>query len=107
MVAIDRVFSFYLVQPKKDESQPTWLNLRIREFEPRFDTSKTIGKHSIAPNHVADGRWTLGFSSAEACEAARLLILEEIRMQRYSVESLLAPLLHSSSLGDLSDGQGE
>lgn len=94
-------------QPKRDESQPTWLHLRIREFEPRFDTSKTIGKYSIASNHVADGRWTLGFSSAEACEAARLLILEEIQKQRYSVESLLAPLLRSSSRGDLSDSQGE
>lgn len=95
------------LSPKRDESQPTWLHLRIREFEPRFDTSKTIGKYSIASNHVADGRWTLGFSSAEACEAARLLILEEIQKQRYSVESLLAPLLRSSSRGDLSDSQGE
>lgn len=107
LVESDHAFSFYLEQPKRDESQPTWLHLRIREFEPRFDTSKTIGKYSIASNHVADGRWTLGFSSVEACEAARLLILEEIQKQRYSVESLLAPLLRSSSRGDLSDSQGE
>lgn len=98
----------YLEQPKKDESQPTWLHLQIREFEPRFDTRQTIGKHSSASsNHVVDGRWTLGFSSPEVCEAARLLILEEIQKQRYAVENLLAPLLRGNSLGDISDGQGE
>ncbi|KAK9289690.1 hypothetical protein L1049_007848 [Liquidambar formosana] len=96
-----------LSQPKKDENHPTWLHLQIREFDPKFDTSKSRGHHLSDSNHVADGKWTLGFSNAEACEAARLLILKETSKQRSSVNNLLAPLLQDNSLGDLSDSQGE
>jgi len=59
------------------------------------------------PNHFTDGRWTLGFSNAEACKAARLLILEETHKQRSFVESILAPLLQDDYLGNLSDNQDE
>lgn len=54
-------------------------------------------------NHVADGKWTLGFPNAKACEAARLLILEETCKQRSFVESTLSPLLQDDYLGNLSD----
>ncbi|KAA8516800.1 hypothetical protein F0562_017090 [Nyssa sinensis] len=85
------------LRPKIDESHPTWLHLWIREFEPRFDASKTRDHHSNTSNPEADGRWTLGFPNAVACEAARLLVLEETSKQRSSVESLLSPLLQDSS----------
>jgi protein CLEC16A len=54
-------------------------------------------------NHVADGRWTIGFPNAKACEAARLLILEETCKQRSFVESLLTPLLQDDYIGNISD----
>lgn len=86
-----------LKQPKVEE-HPTWLHLRIRELEP----SKAKGDRS------ADGRWTLGFTSGAACEAARVAIVDEISKQRCSVRCVLAPLLddhfdaHSSKVEDLS-----
>ncbi|XP_021289137.1 uncharacterized protein LOC110420226 isoform X2 [Herrania umbratica] len=79
------------LSPKIDEDHPTWLHLRIREFDPKFIKAK--GSQSKVSNPAADGRWTLGFPSAKACETARLLILEEACKQRSSVESILAPLL--------------
>ncbi|XP_062166676.1 protein TRANSPARENT TESTA 9-like isoform X2 [Alnus glutinosa] len=93
--------------PKIDKDHPSWLHLRIRELDPRFDTSKARGNHLKMSNHFADGRWTLGFSNAKACEAARLLILEETCKQRSFVESILAPLLQDNYLGNLSDNQDE
>ncbi|XP_059462464.1 protein TRANSPARENT TESTA 9-like isoform X2 [Corylus avellana] len=95
------------LSPKIDKDHPTWLHLRIRELDPRFDTSKARGNHLKMPNHFTDGRWTLGFSNAKACEAARLLILEETHKQRSFVESILAPLLQDNYLGNLSDNQDE
>lgn len=58
-------------------------------------------------NHLADGRWVLGFPDEKACEAARLLILEEARKQRSSVESLLSPLLSNDYLGSLTNGHNQ
>lgn len=58
-------------------------------------------------NQFADGRWTLGFPNVKACEAARLLILEETRKQRSFVESILAPLLQDNYLGNLSDNDNQ
>ncbi|KAL6273342.1 hypothetical protein ACE6H2_024034 [Prunus campanulata] len=96
------------LNPKVDEDHPTWLHLQIREFEPKLHKIKVRGHQSSGmSNHVADGRWTLGFSNAKACEAARLLILEEIRKQRSSVESILAPLLQDSYLGNLSETESQ
>ncbi|GAV57330.1 FPL domain-containing protein [Cephalotus follicularis] len=89
--------------PKIDEEHPSWLHLRIREFDPKFDTSKTKGYHLKVSNPAGDGRWTLGFPDAKACEAARLLILAETCKQRSFVESILAPLLNDDYLGSLSD----
>uniref|UniRef100_A0A2P2L4V1 Uncharacterized protein LOC105635829 isoform X2 n=4 Tax=Rhizophora mucronata TaxID=61149 RepID=A0A2P2L4V1_RHIMU len=93
------------LSPRIDEDHPTWLHLRIREFDPSFAAKK--GYKSKAANYAADGRWTIGFSNAEACEAARLVILQETTMQRSSVRSVLAPLLENNFLGNLSDGQNE
>ncbi|XP_070665753.1 protein TRANSPARENT TESTA 9-like isoform X8 [Malus domestica] len=93
--------------PKIDEDHPTWLHLQIREFEPKLYKSRVRGHRSGKSNHVADGRWTLGFPNAKACEAARLSILEETRKQRSSVESVLAPLLQNSCLGNLSESEDE
>uniref|UniRef100_A0A2N9FWI1 FPL domain-containing protein n=1 Tax=Fagus sylvatica TaxID=28930 RepID=A0A2N9FWI1_FAGSY len=59
--------------PKIDKDHPSWLHLRIREFDPRFNTSKAISNHLKMSNHVADGRWTIGFPNAKACEAARFI----------------------------------
>ncbi|PQM39906.1 uncharacterized protein Pyn_23018 [Prunus yedoensis var. nudiflora] len=96
------------LNPKVDEDHPTWLHLQIREFEPKLHKTKVRGHQSSGmSNHVADGRWTLGFSNAKACEAARLSILEEIRKQRSSVESILAPLLQDSYLGNLSETESQ
>ncbi|XP_021816875.1 uncharacterized protein LOC110759147 isoform X2 [Prunus avium] len=96
------------LNPKVDEDHPTWLHLQIREFEPKLHKIKVRGHQSSGmSNHVADGRWTLGFSNAKACEAARLSILEEIRKQRSSVESILAPLLQDSYLGNLSETESQ
>lgn len=81
------------------------MHLKIREFDPRLNASKTRGYNSKVSNHAADGRWVLGFPNAKACEAARLVILEETSKQRSSVERALAPLLQNNYLGDYSDGQ--
>ncbi|XP_034224336.1 protein TRANSPARENT TESTA 9-like isoform X2 [Prunus dulcis] len=95
------------LNPKVDEDHPTWLHLQIREFEPKLHKIKVGHQSSGMSNHVADGRWTLGFSNANACEAARLSILEEIRKQRSSVESILAPLLQDSYPGNLSETESQ
>ncbi|KAF2289654.1 hypothetical protein GH714_037724 [Hevea brasiliensis] len=87
------------LSPKIDEDHPTWLHLRIREFDPRLNASKTKGYNAKGLNHAAEGRWTLGFPNAKACEAARLSILEEINKQKSSVRSTLAPLLQDNSDG--------
>ena len=92
-------------QPKIDEDHPTWLHLRIREFDPKFITAK--GKHSTVSDPSADGRWTLGFLSVKACETARLLVLEEACKQRSFVESILAPLLQDDYQGNMLDNQGD
>ncbi|KAG8483814.1 hypothetical protein CXB51_023387 [Gossypium anomalum] len=94
-----------LSQPRIDEDHPTWLHLRIREFEPNFVKAK--GSQSKVSTPPADGRWTLGFHSAKACETARLLILEETCKQRSSVESMLAPLLREDYLVNVLDSQGD
>ncbi|XP_030925625.1 protein TRANSPARENT TESTA 9-like isoform X1 [Quercus lobata] len=95
------------LSPKIDNDHPSWLHLRIREFDPKFNTSKARSNHLKMSNHVADGKWTLGFPTAKACEAARLLILEETSKQRSFVESILAPLLQDDYLGNLSDVEDE
>lgn len=92
-------------QPKIDEDHPTWLHLRIREFDPKFIKSKA--NQSNVSNPASDGRWTLGFTSAKACETARVLILEEACKQRSYVESTLAPLLKDDYLGNMLDGQDD
>ncbi|XP_024187954.1 protein TRANSPARENT TESTA 9 isoform X2 [Rosa chinensis] len=92
--------------PKVDEDHPTWLHLQIREFEPKFRT-KFRGYHAAKSNHIVDGRWTLGFSDAKACAAARSSVLEETRKLRSSVESLLAPLLQNNCLGNLSESEDD
>lgn len=94
-------------QPKIDEVHPTWLHLRIREFDPKFEPNKIRGHRSNVSIPATDGKWTLGFQDAMACNAARSLILEEIRKQRSNVESLIAPLLHSDFLELDSNGQDE
>ncbi|GAB2272129.1 hypothetical protein Dimus_006949 [Dionaea muscipula] len=76
--------------PKIEDGRPTWLHLRVREFNPYHMDQKT---HPNGSNGEIDGRWTLGFPDAEACEAARLLISEETCKQRSSVENLLATFL--------------
>ncbi|MBA0713306.1 hypothetical protein Golax_012347 [Gossypium laxum] len=93
------------LSPRIDEDHPTWLHLRIREFEPNFVKAK--GSQSKVSTPPADGRWTLGFHSAKACETARLLILEETCKQRSSVESMLAPLLREDYLVNVLDSQGD
>ncbi|KAL5124748.1 Protein TRANSPARENT TESTA 9 [Glycine soja] len=79
--------------PKIDEDHPSWLHLQIREFDPQFYSTKARGNHLSMPDHLADGRWTLGFPNARACEEAHLVILNEITKQRSAVEYMLAPLL--------------
>lgn len=100
-------FVSHLKQPKVDEDHPTWLHLQIREFEPKFRTSKFRGYHAAKSSHIVDGRWTLGFPDAKACEAARLSVLEETRKLRSSVESFLAPLLQNNCLGNLSESEDD
>ncbi|KAL5545751.1 hypothetical protein UlMin_005438 [Ulmus minor] len=95
------------ISPKIDEVHPTWLHLRIRDFDPKFTTSKLKVHLSKVSNHGTDGRWTLGFSNAKACETARLLILEQTRKQRSSVENLLAPLLNNADSENISNSQDE
>lgn len=79
--------------PTIDEDHSSWLNLRIREFDPKFYSIKARGNHMSMPDHSADGRWTLGFPNSRACEEAQLAILNEIAKQRSAVEYMLAPLL--------------
>ncbi|KAL5742088.1 hypothetical protein ACOSP7_028820 [Xanthoceras sorbifolium] len=95
------------LSPKLDEEHQTWLHLRIREFDPRSSVSKTRGPIPKRSNSAVDGRWTLGFPSAKACEAARLLIDEETCKQRSFVETKLAPLLQNNYPGDFSDCQAK
>ncbi|XP_052175486.1 protein TRANSPARENT TESTA 9-like isoform X2 [Diospyros lotus] len=96
------------LNPEMDDSHPTWLHLQIREFNPRFDQSKTRS-HLKTSTVGEDARWTVGFPDAKSCEAARLLILEETIKQRAAVESLLAPLLpaRSQCAANNPQGQGE
>nr|KYP73830.1 Protein CLEC16A [Cajanus cajan] len=79
--------------PKIDENHPSWLHLRIREFDPQFYSIKAKGNLLDMAHHLVDGRWTLGFPNARACEEAKLVILNEISKQRSAVEYVLAPLL--------------
>jgi len=84
----------WLIQPKIDEEHSSWLHLRIREFDPQFYSMKARRNHlSMPDDHTADGRWTLGFPNARACEEAQLAILNEMGKQRSAVEYMLAPLL--------------
>lgn len=82
-----------LVQPKIDEDHPSWLRLRIREFDAKFYTIKGRGSNSNLPESVPDGRWTLGFPDTKACESAKQTIMNEITKQRSAVEDILSPLL--------------
>ncbi|KAK7278721.1 hypothetical protein RJT34_23757 [Clitoria ternatea] len=79
--------------PRIDEDHPSWLHLRIREFDPHFYTSKARGNSLSMHDHLTDGRWTLGFPNTKACEEAHLAILNEITKQRSAVEYTFAPLL--------------
>ncbi|XP_054802114.1 protein TRANSPARENT TESTA 9-like isoform X2 [Prosopis cineraria] len=81
------------LNPKIDEEHPSWLRLRIREFDAEFYTNKGNGKHLNPSDHVKDGIWTLGFPNKKACESAKLTIMSEITKQRSAVEYILAPLL--------------
>ncbi|GAB4833270.1 hypothetical protein Ancab_031517 [Ancistrocladus abbreviatus] len=92
------------LSPKIDENHPTWLHLQIREFNPKHADKRSNQNSS---NNEVDGRWTLGFPDAEACEAARLLIAQETCKQRSYVESLLAPFLYDNYLGSVAETQGE
>lgn len=74
-------------------------------IDPKFIKSKA--NQSNVSNPASDGRWTLGFTSAKACETARVLILEEACKQRSYVESTLAPLLKDDYLGNMLDGQDD
>ncbi|XP_048504523.1 protein TRANSPARENT TESTA 9 isoform X7 [Beta vulgaris subsp. vulgaris] len=88
--------------PKVDEERGTWLHLCIREFNPAL-LGKNCNSKSLI--HETDARWTLGFSDAEACEAASLLIAEETCKQRSFIESLLAPCLYDNHVGGEVDRQ--
>ncbi|XP_044481106.1 protein TRANSPARENT TESTA 9-like isoform X1 [Mangifera indica] len=93
------------LSPKIDEDHPMWLHLRVREFVPRSNASKTRGFNAKKSDTGVDGRWTLGFTSNKACEAARMLILEETRKQRSQIESILSPFLQNDYLENLFDNQ--
>ncbi|KAK7392665.1 hypothetical protein VNO78_21109 [Psophocarpus tetragonolobus] len=80
--------------PKIEKDHPSWLLLRIREFNPQFYSIKARGNHLNVPDPLADGRWTLGFPNERACEEAQLAILNQITKQRSAVEYMLAPFLH-------------
>lgn len=86
--------------PKKDEKHATWLHLCIRDFSPKISGKRSNLNSS---NHDNVAKWTLGFSDAGACEAARLLIYEETCKQRSFIESLLAPFLYDSYLNEEAD----
>ncbi|KAJ4969834.1 hypothetical protein NE237_002933 [Protea cynaroides] len=82
--------------PKIDENHPTWLHLKIREFDLSMEASKTSRHPSNASNRTVDGRWTLGFPDAKSCEAAQSLLLKEISKQKSSVECVVIPLFQNS-----------
>ena len=82
-----------LIQPKIDEDHPSWLHLRIRGFDPRLYATNGRGSHLNLSDHMEDGRWTLGFPAAQACEDARVTILNQMIKQRSAAERILAPLL--------------
>ncbi|XP_029146806.1 protein TRANSPARENT TESTA 9-like isoform X4 [Arachis hypogaea] len=86
--------SLSVSQPTIDKDHPSWLHLRIREFNPKLYATKAKGDHFSMPDHFVDGRWTLGFPDAKACKDAHLAILREITKQRSAVEATLAPLLN-------------
>ncbi|WJX11443.1 hypothetical protein P8452_02058 [Trifolium repens] len=79
--------------PKIDEDHPSWLLLRIRNFDPQFYTIKASENNLSMPEQLTDGRWILGFPNAKACEEAQLAILNEVTKLRSAVEYILAPLL--------------
>ncbi|XP_061965050.1 protein TRANSPARENT TESTA 9-like isoform X3 [Populus nigra] len=93
------------LSPKIDEDQPTWLHLRIREFEPRINGGKNKSYNTKEFIQVADGRWTIGFPNAKACGTARSAILEETSKQRSSVRNALGPLFQNDYGGGSSDRQ--
>ncbi|XP_024459613.1 protein TRANSPARENT TESTA 9 isoform X3 [Populus trichocarpa] len=93
------------LSPKIDEDQPTWLHLRIREFEPRINGGKNRSYNTKEFIQVADGRWTIGFPNAKACGTARLAILEETSKQRSSVRNALGPLFQNDYGGGSSNRQ--
>ncbi|KAI9153303.1 hypothetical protein LWI28_009196 [Acer negundo] len=95
------------LSPKIDKDHQTWLHLWIREFDPISSVSKTRGHNPKKSNSEVDGRWTLGFPSSKACEAAGLLIHEEMCKQRSFVESKLALLLQNNYTGDISACQDQ
>ncbi|XP_020974575.1 uncharacterized protein LOC107630514 isoform X3 [Arachis ipaensis] len=80
--------------PTIDKDHPSWLHLRVREFNPKLYATKAKGNHLSMPDHFVDGRWILGFPDAKACKDAHLAILREITKQRSAVEAILAPLLN-------------
>ncbi|XP_057741493.1 protein TRANSPARENT TESTA 9-like isoform X1 [Arachis stenosperma] len=86
--------SLSVSQPTIDKDHPSWLHLRVREFNPKLYATKAKGDHFSMPDHFVDGRWTLGFPDAKACKDAHLAILREITKQRSAVEATLAPLLN-------------
>ncbi|GAB2227155.1 hypothetical protein Drorol1_Dr00008967 [Drosera rotundifolia] len=92
------------LSPKIEDDHPSWLHLRVREFNPHHK-DKTI--HLNGNNEEPEGRWTLGFFNAEACEAACVLISEETYKQRSAVEAFLAPFLYDNYPRNVSDAQGE
>ncbi|CAJ2672799.1 unnamed protein product [Trifolium pratense] len=79
--------------PKIEVDHPSWLLLRIRNFDPRFYTIKARENNLSMPDQLKDGRWILGFPNAKACEEAQLAILNEVTKQRSAVEYILDPLL--------------
>ncbi|CAL5207452.1 unnamed protein product [Lathyrus oleraceus] len=81
--------------PKIDEDHPSWLLLRIRNFDPQFYTIKVREDNLSMADHLADGRWTLGFPNEKACKEAQFAILNEVTKQRSAVEYMLAPLLQN------------
>ncbi|KAL5067605.1 hypothetical protein RYX36_018492 [Vicia faba] len=81
--------------PKIDEGHPSWLLLQIRNFDPQFYTIKARDNNRNMADHLADGRWTLGFRNEKACKEAQFAILNEVTKQRSAVEYMLAPLLQN------------
>jgi protein CLEC16A len=71
------------------------LHLQLREFEPTFGKTTSLGSKTTIP--AAKGRWILGFSNADYCNAAYSAILEEARKQRSFIESSVHRLLPMNS----------